>query len=159
MYQQTFVLGSYTMKYQVIISNNGVAHYTRVCWYNNWTDWHNFNRANLMQKDIRTKSGRTEQRYGNLSVVTTNAQGENAVSGFTNCLCFHLALDIRNAQQYFLLSVGFIMNNQYYGSVISSKGNLTMATNTVGTVAIQGGAAEFVKQTFLLIPQVDYSVK
>ena len=111
----------------------------------------------LNQRLSRSISGdrvnRCLQDLLNIKVITTDNTGANAVSGLNNYLIFHQAVDIRDAQQMYCFTVGFVNNNKYYYSTVSSKA-LSIATNDVGTVSVQGGEAAFVKQVFIAIPQI-----
>ena len=93
----------------------------------------------------------------NVKIITADAQGASAVSNLDGYLVFHIAVDIRDAQQYYLHSVGLINNNQYFGTLTSYR-NLTMATNKFGTVSIQGGIASYIKQVFICIPQINAAI-
>lgn len=159
LFQNTVQVAGYTLKYQIVINPWGKVHYTRTQWYDTWGDWNDFDHDNFIYKNINAEiPNRTEQRYGNIAVVTTDYQGVNAVSGFDNCLCLHMAVDIRDAANNHLSTMGFISGSQYYYYDISRL-NLGMNVNNNGTCAITGGDPAFIKQTFILIPQVDYSQK
>ena len=126
------------------------------------TDKINTLNSKTIAKDIDTAvSGRVEQDYGNISVVTTNASGPNAVSGKEGCLVIHHAIDTRDASTMFLHSMGYVKDNRYIGHVLSSGGGLKMATNAVGTVtvSVDGSSASSIKQVFIFIPQIDDAVK
>ena len=159
LFQNTVRVANYTLKYQIVINPWGKVHYTRTQWYDTWGDWNDFDHDNFVYKNINAEiPNRTEQRYGNISVVTTDYQGVNAVSGFDSCLCLHMAVDIRDVANNHLSTMGYVSGSQYYHYDISRL-NLGMNVNNNGTCAITGGDPAFIKQTFILIPQVDYSQK
>ena len=109
----------------------------------------------------RTISGnrttRCIQDLLNTKVITTDAAGMNAVSGLDNYLIIHHALDIRDPSNMYCFTSGFVTGGQYKLAQISNK-TLSIATNTVGTVAVQGGDASFIKQIFIAIPQIGAAI-
>ena len=110
------------------------------------------------QRVMRAISGNTTNRcvqdLVNIKVIMTDYTGANAVSNLNNYLIFHQAVDIRDAQQMYCFTIGFVNNGEYHPITISNKA-LSIATNNVGTVTVQGGDGAFVKQVFIAIPQIN----
>ena len=127
----------------------------------------NWVNQNTVDKYIDTKvANRVEQRYGNISVVTTDYQGVNAVSGFNNHICLHIGAlsnypgTVLGTQR--ILTYGFVRSNQYSYQVVDKVGDVTIAVNNVGTVSLSSSGSEqavnFV-QTFILIPFYTSAIK
>ncbi len=103
------------------------------------------------------RTARCSQNLLNIKVITTDAAGTNAGAGLDNYLIIHHALDIRDPSNMYCFTAGFVTGGQYKLAQISNKA-LSIATNAVGTVAVQGGDASFSKQVFVAIPQIGAAI-
>ena len=113
------------------------------------------------EKQAKTISGdktnKCTQDLKNIKIIMSDYNGNGVVSGYDSYMVIHYACDIRDAQQYYCFTVGYVSGNEYHPATVSNK-VLSLATNSVGTVAVQGGSSSFVKQVFILIPQINFAL-
>ena len=135
------------------LQNKAEINHTHDDRYYTETETNNLLNQRLSRSISGNRTTKCMQDLLNIKVITSDASGTNAVSGLDNYLIFHNAVDIRDPSNMYCFTVGFVNGGQYRLAQISNKA-LSIATNSVGTVAVQGGEAAFVKQVFIAIPQI-----